>query len=75
MESTAWVSSPLRGADLAGGSQPLNSAGAADVDPYAQHNAFLVLEFGTDYGSGGIGSLMQPLIGERVFGTLKPNRQ
>lgn len=26
------------------------------------------------YGSGGIGALVQPLIGERVFGTLKPNR-
>jgi hypothetical protein len=44
------------------------------VDPYAQHTAFVVLEFGADYGSGGIGALVQPLIGERVFGTLKPNR-
>jgi hypothetical protein len=26
------------------------------------------------YGSGGIGALVQPLIGERVFGMLKPNR-
>ena len=31
--------------------------------------------FGASYGSGGIGALVQPLIGERVFGTLKPNRQ
>lgn len=52
----------------------LNSAGGADVDPYAQHTQFSVLEFGASYGSGGIGALVQPLIGERVFGTLKPNR-
>ena len=32
------------------------------------------MEFGVSYGSGGIGALVQPLIGERVFGTLKPNR-
>jgi hypothetical protein len=32
------------------------------------------MEFGASYGSGGIGALVQPLIGERVFGTLKPNR-
>jgi hypothetical protein len=52
----------------------LNPAGDAAVDPYAQHTQFSVLEFGASYGSGGIGALMQPLIGERVFGTLKPNR-
>ena len=44
------------------------------MDPYAQHTAFVVLEFGAHYGSGGIGAMVQPLIGERVFGTLKPNR-
>ena len=27
------------------------------------------------YGSGGIGSVVQPLIGERIFGTLTPNWQ
>ncbi|CAK6698793.1 hypothetical protein [Synechococcus sp. CBW1107] len=52
----------------------LNPAGDADVDPYAQHTQFSVPEFGASYGSGGIGALVQPLIGERVFGTLKPNR-
>ena len=52
----------------------LNAAGDAGVDPYAQYTLFTVLEFGASYGSGGIGSLVQPLIGERVFGTLKPNR-
>ncbi len=52
----------------------LNPAGDAAVDPYAQHTAFAVLEFGASHGSGGIGALVQPLIGERIFGTLKPNR-
>jgi hypothetical protein len=52
----------------------LNPAGDPAVDPYAQHTQFSVLEFGASYGSGGIGALVQPLIGERVFGTLKPNR-
>jgi hypothetical protein len=44
------------------------------VDPYALFADFTVLEFGASYGSGGIGALVQPLIGERVFGTLKPNK-
>ena len=44
------------------------------MDPYALHTVFHVLEFGASHGSGGIGALVQPLIGERVFGTLKPNR-
>jgi hypothetical protein len=33
-----------------------------------------VVEFGASYGSGGIGALVQPLMGERVFGTLRPNK-
>jgi hypothetical protein len=45
------------------------------VDPYARHTQLSVLEFGATYGSGGIGALVQPLIGERVFRTLNPNRQ
>lgn len=52
----------------------LNPPGDAAVDPYAQYTTFAVLEFGASYGSGGIGGLVQPLIGEWVFGTLKPNR-
>jgi hypothetical protein len=42
------------------------------MDPYALHHPFTALEFGASYGSGGIGALVQPLIAERVFGTLKP---
>ena len=68
------VVAPCEGLIWLGNLSLLNPSGAADVDPYAQHTAFVVLEFGADYGSGGIGALVQPLIGERVFGTLKPNR-
>ena len=65
---------PCEGLIWLGDLSLLNPAGATDVDPYAQHTALVVLEFGADHGSGGIGSLVQPLIGERVFGSLKPNR-
>ncbi|MFZ9754368.1 MAG: helix-turn-helix domain-containing protein, partial [Cyanobium sp.] len=35
---------------------------------------FSVLEFGGLYGAGGIGSRTQPLLGERIEASLKPNR-
>lgn len=69
------VVAPCEGWIWLGDLSLLNPAGDADVDPYAQHTQFHVLEFGANYGSGGIGAVVQPLIGERVFGTLKPNRQ
>jgi hypothetical protein len=68
------VVAPCEGWIWLGDLSLLNPAGDADVDPYAQYTEFSVLEFGANYGSGGIGALVQPLIGERVFGTLKPNR-
>jgi len=68
------VVAPCEGLIWLGDLTLLNPAGDAAVDPYAQHTAFAVLEFGASHGSGGIGALVQPLIGERVFGTLKPNR-
>jgi len=68
------VVAPCEGAIWLGDLTLLNAAGDAGVDPYAQYTLFTVLEFGANYGSGGIGGLVQPLIGERVFGTLKPNR-
>jgi len=68
------VVAPCEGWIWLGDLNRLNPAGDAEVDPYAQHTQFSVLEFGASYGSGGIGALVQPLIGERVFGTLKPNR-
>lgn len=42
----------------------------ATVDP---HTRLKALECGASYVSGGIGALVQPLIVERVFWTLKPN--
>ena len=69
------VVAPCEGWIWLGNLSLLNPAGDAAVDPYAQYTEFSVLEFGANYGSGGIGALVQPLIGERVFGTLKPNRQ
>ena len=68
------VVAPCEGLIWLGDLTLLNAAGDADVDPYAQFTAFHGLEFGASYGSGGIGVLVQPLIGERIFGTLKPNR-
>ena len=68
------VVAPCEGLIWLGDLALLNAAGDADVDPYAQQTAFHGLEFGDSYGSGGIGALVQPLIGERIFGTLKPNR-
>jgi hypothetical protein len=66
------VVAPCEGQIWLGDLSLLNAAGNADVDPYALHHPFTGLEFGASYGSGGIGALVQPLIGERVFGTLKP---
>ena len=68
------VVAPCEGWIWLGDLSLLTPAGDAAVDPYAQHTQFNVLEFGASYGSGGIGALVQPLIGERIFGTLKPNR-
>jgi hypothetical protein len=71
---TSTVVAPCEGTIWLGNLSLLTPADDAAVDPYAQHTMFVVLEFGANYGSGGIGALVQPLIGERVFGTLKPNR-
>ena len=68
------VVAPCAGWIWLGDLTQLNPAGDLAVDPHAQHTQFSVLEFGASYGSGGIGALVQPLIGERLFGTLKPNR-
>jgi len=74
-QSISTVVAPCDGLIWLGDLSLLNPAGNPDVDPYAQYTKFAVLEFGASYGSGGIGSLVQPLIGERIFGTLTPNWQ
>jgi hypothetical protein len=62
---------PCEGAIWFGDLTLLNVAGDASVDPYAKHTLFTVLKFVASYGSGGIGSLVEPLIGEQVASTLK----
>ena len=57
------VVAPCEGAIWLGDLALLNAAGDAGVDTYALYTLFTVLEFGASYGSGGIGGLVQPLIG------------
>jgi len=65
---------PCQGQIWLGDLRLLTADGDPDVDPFAAYTEFSVLEFGASYGSGGIGALEQPLIGARVFGTLRPNK-
>ena len=71
--SSATVVAPCDGLIWLGDLSLLNPAGNPDVDPYAQYTKFAVLEFGAPFNDGGIGALVQPLIGERIYGTLTPN--
>jgi excisionase family DNA binding protein len=52
----------------------LRTPGLLPTPSRAQLAAFSVSEFGGLYGAGGIGSLTQPLLGERIQASLKPNR-
>ena len=73
--SLVTVVAPCDGLIWLGDLSLLNPAGNPDVDPYAQYTKFAVLEFGAPFNDGGIGALVQPLIGERIYGTLTPNWQ
>jgi len=68
------VVAPCQGQIWLGDLKLLSADGDPFVDPLAEYTEFNVLEFGASYGSGGIGALVQPLIGERVFGTLRFNK-
>ncbi len=72
-QAISTVVAPCDGLIWLGDLSLLNPAGNPDVDPYAQYTKFAVLEFGASYNDGGIGALVQPLIGERIYGTLTPN--
>ena len=72
-QAISTVVAPCDGLIWLGDLSLLNPAGNPDVDPYAQYTKFAVLEFGAPYNDGGIGALVQPLIGERIYGTLTPN--
>ena len=52
----------------------LRTPGLLPSPSRGQLAAFSVTEFGGLYGAGGIGSLTQPLLGERIQAALKPNR-
>ena len=66
--------SPCFGAVWLGPLSELRTPGLLPSPSRAQLAAFSVTEFGGLYGAGGIGSLTQPLLGERIQASLKPNR-
>ncbi len=72
-QAISTVVAPCNGLIWLGDLSLLNPAGNPDVDPYVQYTSFAILEFGASYNDGGIGALVQPLIGERIYGTLTPN--
>ena len=74
-QAITTVVAPCDGLIWLGDLSLLSPAANPDVDPYAQYTKFAVLEFGAPYNDGGIGALVQPLIGERIYGTLTPNWQ
>ena len=65
---------PCFGAIWLGPLAELRSPGRLPSPGRGQLGAFAVTEFGGLYGAGGIGSLTQPLLGERIQAALKPNR-
>jgi len=72
--TTPALLAPCFGAVWLGPLSELRSPGRLPSPSPAQLAAFSVTEFGGLYGAGGIGSLTQPLLGERVQAALKPNR-
>ena len=72
--TTPALLAPCFGAVWLGPLAELQSPGRLPTPSRGQFAAFSVTEFGGLYGAGGIGSLTQPLLGERVQAALKPNR-
>ncbi len=72
--TTPALLSPCFGAVWLGPLAELRTPGRLPTPSRGQLAAFSVTEFGGLYGAGGIGSLTQPLLGERVQAALKPNR-
>ncbi len=65
---------PCFGAVWLGPLAELSPPGRLPSPSRGQFAAFSVTEFGGLYGAGGIGSRTQPLLGERIEASLKPNR-
>lgn len=72
--TTPALLTPCFGAVWLGPLSELRSPGRLPSPSRGQFAAFSVTEFGGLYGTGGIGSLTQPLLGERIQAALKPNR-
>ncbi|MFN7740335.1 MAG: LysM peptidoglycan-binding domain-containing protein [Cyanobacteriota bacterium] len=72
--TTPALLAPCFGAAWLGPLSELRTPGRLPSPSRGQFAAFSVTEFGGLYGAGGIGSLTQPLLGERVQAALKPNR-
>jgi LysM repeat protein len=68
------VVAPCAGVIWLGDLALLEPGGVLPASPRAQFAACSVLQFGADYGPGGIGRLTQPLLGERLSLVLKPHR-
>ena len=71
--TTPALLAPCFGVAWLGPLAELRSPGRLPSPSRGQLAAFSVTEFGGLYGAGGIGSLTQPLLGERVQAALKPN--
>jgi excisionase family DNA binding protein len=72
--STPALLAPCFGGVWLGPLSELRTPGRLPTPSRGQFAAFSVTEFGGLYGAGGIGSLTQPLLGERIQAALKPNR-
>jgi excisionase family DNA binding protein len=72
--TTPALLTPCFGAVWLGPLTELRTPGLLPSPSRGQLAAFSVTEFGGLYGAGGIGSLTQPLLGERIQAALKPNR-
>ena len=72
--TTPALLAPCFGVAWLGPLSELRSPGRLPTPSRGQLAAFSVTEFGGLYGAGGIGSLTQPLLGERIQAALKPNR-
>ena len=72
--TTPALLTPCFGAVWLGPLTELRTPGLLPSPSRGQLGAFSVTEFGGLYGAGGIGSLTQPLLGERIQAALKPNR-
>jgi hypothetical protein len=65
---------PAQGAIWLGSLRDLQSPGVLPTAGRGQLAGLTVTEFAGPFGAGGIGSLTQPLLGERLELVLKPNR-